>query len=140
MMTLPTWSDMSLSFVMARSAQVTATRDAPDIARRDAMMTSIIDVGRGEMSTWYERLDPAVRERVVFYAVMGSQNQNSRSMVMDAEDALVVSHWPSVIPWLDAIALISQSHWVTSQPEIDRFLPPMGRFRTLMAHWGRLAF
>ena len=140
MMTLPTWSDMSLSFVMARSAQVTATRDAPDIASRDAMMTSIIDVGRGEMSTWYERLDPAVRERVVFYAVMGSQNQNSRSMVMDAEDALVVSHWPSVIPWLDAIALIGQSHWVTSQPEIDRFLPPMGRFRTLMAHWGRLAF
>jgi hypothetical protein len=100
----------------------------------------ILDVGSGEVQGWYEGLDPATRDRVIFYTIMGSQNQNSRSMVMDAEDALVVAKWPSVIPYLDVLSLIGQSHWVTSQAELDRFLPPMGPLRIFIAHWARLAF
>jgi hypothetical protein len=59
---------------------------------------------------------------------------------MDAEDAIVVAKWPAVIPYLDAISLIGQSKWVTSQAELDRYLPPMSAWRTRLTHWARLAF
>jgi hypothetical protein len=43
-----------------------------------------------------------------------------------------------VIPYLDAIALVGQSHWVASQREIDEYLPPVGRLKVGFAHWARL--
>jgi hypothetical protein len=138
MMTLPSWGEMTWSFVTQRIAQVQARAAA--VRDFDEVQDPILDVGSGEVQGWYEGLDAAARERVIFYTIMGSQNQNSRSMVMDAEDALVVAKWPSVIPYLDVVSLIGQSHWVRTQAELDRFLPPMGPLRAFIAHWARLAF
>lgn len=138
MMTLPSWGEMTWSFVTQRIAQVQARPAA--VRDFEEVQDPILDVGSGEVQGWYESLAPATRDRVIFYTIMGSQNQNSRSMVMDAEDALVVAKWPSVIPYLDVVSLIGQSHWVTSQAELDRFLPPMGPLRILLSHWARLAF
>ncbi len=138
MMRLPTWGQMTYSFVLARIGQVQASRsataDASDIGR------GLDDPGAQYIGRWYDSLDVTARERVVFYTIMGSQNQNARSMVMDAEDALVVAKWPATIPYLDALALIGQSHWVETQAELDRYVPRMGPFLTLLTHWARLAF
>ena len=60
--------------------------------------------------------------------------------LMDAEDALVVAQWPSVVQYIDAISLIGQSRWVERQADIDALLPAMGAVRTFITHWGRLAY
>jgi hypothetical protein len=138
MMRLPSWGDFMWSFVEARRAQLI---DRPLALRfSEPVLEPILDAGTSEIAAWRDTLPPATRERVIFYTVMGSQNQNYRSMLMDAEDALVVAGWPSVIPYLDAIALIGQSQWVTTQAELTRLLPPMGPWQTFMAHWARLAY
>jgi len=138
MMALPSWGEMTWSFVTQRIAQVQARPAA--VRDFDEVQDPILDVGSGEVQGWYEGLDATARERAIFYTIMGSQNQNSRSMVMDAEDALVVANWPSVIPYLDVVSLIGQSQWVSTQGELDRLLPPMGPLRVFISHWARLAF
>jgi hypothetical protein len=61
-------------------------------------------------------------------------------MVMDAEAAFVTAGWPSVIPYLDALSLIGQSHWMARPEDLHRYLPPLGAVMNFVAHWGRLAF
>lgn len=97
-----------------------------------------IDVGGPVVNDWLASLTPAVRERVVFYTVTGSQNQNYRSMVIDGEIAFVVSGWPSIIPYLDFISLIGQSHWPTGPEELAPLLPPQPKRSWRMARWPKL--
>ena len=76
----------------------------------------------------------------VFYTVMGSQNQNARSMVMDGEVALVTAAWPSIIPYIDLMSLIGQSEWLDDPARLKDLLPPQSKFRTRMSHWFRYFF
>ncbi len=135
LMTLPNWGEFTWSFVTQRIAQV---QNRESVMAFERPSDPLLDIGSGALRDWYDALDPAARERVVFYTMMGSQNQNFRSMVTDAEDAFLVARWPSVIPYLDAIALVGQSHWVESQREIDTFLPPIARIKVRLTHWARL--
>jgi hypothetical protein len=72
--------------------------------------------------------------------MIGSQNQNTRSLVVDGEVAFVVANWPSVIPWLDLISLIGQCRWVTDPAEVDALLPPQGEFKRGLARRFKLQF
>lgn len=139
LMTMPSWGEMTWSFVTQRLAQVQRLQQSAT-ATPDDIEAAILDVGSGEVQDWYRALDEATKERVIFYTIMGSQNQNARSMIMDAEDALVVARWPAVIPYLDAIVWIGQSRWIGGQAELDALLPAMGPVKTGITHWGRLAY
>lgn len=132
----PEWGDILWSFITQRIAQVQSASSITLEEYPDA----ILDVGTGYVADWHASLTPEQRERLQFYTIMGSQNQNYRSMVMDAEVAFVVANWPSIIPYLDAISLIGQSKWIEDPAELDPLLPAMGRFITFFSHWGRLAF
>lgn len=138
LMQRPEWGALTWSFVSQRIAQVQGRRES--VIRLEEAPDALLDVGSGFVADWRASLPAAERERVVFYTMMGSQNQNYRSMVMDAEVAFLVADWPSVIPYLDAIALVGQSHWLAAPDDLHAHLPPLGTFVSLMAHWGRLAF
>jgi hypothetical protein len=71
---------------------------------------------------------------------MGSQNQNARSMVEDGEVAIVVSSWPSIIPYLDLLTLIGQSRWLTGPADLSSLLPAQSGVKRRVAHWLKLAF
>lgn len=100
----------------------------------------VLDVGSATIDDWFSHLTPEVRERVVFYTIMGSQNQNARSMVEDGEDAIVVSAWPSMIPFLDFITLVGQSRWLEDPADLAVLLPPQSGIKRRVAHWLRLVF
>ncbi len=134
----PHWGQLTWSFVTQRIAQVQSR--ATSVLQMEETPDAVLDIGTGFVRDWQASVPVADRERVIFYHVMGSQNQNYRSMVMDAEVALVTAGWPSVIPYLDALALIGQSEWMQRPEDLNRQLPPMGAFYTWVAHWGRLAF
>jgi phosphatidylserine/phosphatidylglycerophosphate/cardiolipin synthase-like enzyme len=77
---------------------------------------------------------------VVFYSLIGSQNQNDRSMVVDAEVAFVISGWPSIIPYLDLISLVGLSRWIQDTADLDALIPPQSEWRRRIARWARIAF
>ena len=137
-MTRPEWGAMTWEFVAQRIAQVQSRSAA--VERFEEFPDALLDIGGATVRDWFAKVEPAARERVMFYTIMGSQNQNFRSMVTDGEDAFVVAHWPSVIPYLDLIALVGQSRWIETQAELDALMPPRSALKVGMAHWFRLVF
>jgi hypothetical protein len=125
------WAYMQLRInqVQTRSAAITSFAEYPE---------TLPDVGGGMVQDWYGGLDAATRERVVFYTLMGSHNQNSRSMVIDAEIGLLIAHWPSIIPYIDLITLIGQTRWIETSAELDGLLPLDSGWKRRIAHWIRL--
>lgn len=138
LMTIPQWEQMLKEFVQQRRNQV-VRRDSA-LAELATDPEDLYRIGDGYVQDWFDSLSDADSARVVFYTVMGSQNQNARSMVMDGEDALIISGWPSVIPYIDLIALIGQSEWLEDPADLQRLLPPQSKMRTRLAHWFRYFF
>ncbi|MEO6447594.1 MAG: hypothetical protein ABIP66_20755 [Gemmatimonadaceae bacterium] len=137
-MARPEWVAITWEFVQQRIAQVqmrsaavTSFAESPD---------ALLDVGGGTVQRWLSDMPPAARARVIFYTIMGSQNQNDRSMVTDGEDALVLSNWPSVIPYVDLISIVGQSRWIDDPAEVDRLLPAQSSIKSRLAHWFKLSF
>jgi hypothetical protein len=131
------WSEASYAYMMLRVMQlqerpaaVTSFLEVPD---------ALADVGGGMVEDWYASLEPAVRERVIFYTLMGSHNQNSRSMVIDAEVGFLVAHWPGIIPYIDLITLIGQTKWIETPGDLEGLLPLDSGWKRRMAHWVRVA-
>jgi hypothetical protein len=99
-----------------------------------------IDVGGDVVRRWYEALPAAQRDRVVFYTLIGSANQNDRSMVSDGEASLLMAGWPSVTATIDLISLIGQSRWIDDPAVLDQLLPRRSAVATRIAHWFKFAF
>lgn len=134
----PEWGQLTWSFVTQRIAQVQSRTES--VMRMEETPDALLEIGTGFVRDWQQSVPASDRDRVVFFHMMGSQNQNYRSMVMDAEVAFITAGWPSVIPYLDALALIGQSEWMSRPEDLNQKLPPMGALMNLVAHWGRLAF
>jgi phosphatidylserine/phosphatidylglycerophosphate/cardiolipin synthase-like enzyme len=132
------WVAMTREFVPRRISQLEARSAA--VASLEEMPDARIDIGSDVVQRWYDGLDPATRQRVVFYTMLGSANQNDRSMVSDGEAVIVLSGWPSVTATIDLISLIGQSKWVDDPAELDRYLPRHSDVATRIAHWFKFAF
>lgn len=137
-MARPEWVAMTMEFVQQRIAQAQQRHNA--VWLLDSIADATLTVGDAPIRAWHEGLSAADRERVVFYALIGSHNQNARSLVTDGEVALVVSGWPSVIPYLDLIAIVSQSRWIEDPSELAALLPPESAFERWLTHRFRLIF
>jgi hypothetical protein len=132
------WVDVTREFVEQRFGQVqnretTVGSGAPTADGATRLGNSVIE-------QWFAEMSPATRERVVFYTILGSANQNDRSFVADGEDGLVISAWPSVIPYLDLLSLVGQSEWVESTAELDALLPRQNMAFRRVAHWFKAMF
>jgi hypothetical protein len=138
LMSRPEWPEMTWEFIQQRIAQVQSRSAA--VANFEAYPDAFLDVGSSTVQSWYEGLAPEVRGRAVFYTLMGSHNQNTRSMVIDGEDAFMISGWPAIIPYLDLISLVGQSTWLDDPAALNALLPPQSRMRTRLAHWFRVEF
>lgn len=138
LMSRPEWAAMAQDFVRQRLTQVRVPVESIGMVKRVPPPT--LDVGRDVVSEWFSRLSADTRARVVFYTIMGSQNQNARSMVADGEVAIVVSSWPSIIPYLDLLTLIGQSRWLDDPAQLSALLPLQGGVWRRAAHWMKLAF
>jgi hypothetical protein len=130
------WSEASYAYMNLRVTQVQERPAA--VAGFAELPDALADVGGGMVQDWYASLDPATRERVIFYTMMGSHNQNSRSMLIDAEVGFLIAHWPAIIPYIDLITLIGQTEWLTSHAQLDGLLPRDNRWKQRIANWVRL--
>ena len=132
------WAPLMGEFAQFRLAQL--QRSPAAVASFAEYPDALRDIGGDVLRRWYRELPAASRERVVFFTVIGSANQNDRSFALDGEDALVISRWPSVLAYLDLITLIGQSRWIEDPAELDALLPGHSFVKTRLAHWFRYAF
>jgi hypothetical protein len=91
------------------------------------------------VAAFQERLSPAERERVVYYLIVGSANQDYRSMFMDGEASMLLSGWSSVVSLVDFSLLVSLSVWVDDLALLDQLVPPPSSAQRKLARMARPA-
>lgn len=82
-------------------------------------------------------LPPAMRERTMYYLLVGSANQDYRSMFMDGEASVLISGWSSVTSLVDFGLLVNLSVWVDDLGLLDELLPAPSGFQRGAARWLR---
>ena len=75
-------------------------------------------------ASYRESLSPAERERVMYFLVLGSANQDYRSMLMDGEASVLLSGWSGVVGLIDFSLISSLSVWIDDLEMLDALLPP----------------
>jgi hypothetical protein len=130
----PGW-DVALANNIRRQAQQTAK-----FAEQLAYTTPDVDTtavrNTDAMLRGYEAGIPeAERKRVSFYFSLGTQNQDPRGIVSDAEATLIVSGFEASAGLVDLYFIMARSSWVTTETELERFVP---RPSALMRRLARL--
>jgi len=136
LMRLPGWPTVVREFTLKRLAQV-RTRELA-LVRLERPEPELIDVGDRMVAEWEHSLSAEQKSRLVFYLLLGSHNQNYRSMVMDGEAGFLVSGTSINAGMIDLVSLTGQCTWVESEAELDRFYPTHGWLKLHLARWLRL--
>jgi len=89
----------------------------------------------------YERsLPESDRRRVSFYFSLGSQNQDDRGIVSDAETTLIVSGVAASAGLVDLYFLMARSTWISTDAELQSFNPRRSSLMHRIAHLLSAAF
>jgi hypothetical protein len=102
-------------------------------AGEDAMSVALQNLGARLINPVLASLPPGEKERWAFFLMIGSANENYRSMLMDGEAMVLVSNWTSLYAVPDLVLLTGSATWIESQAELDRRLPPPGEFTRAVA-------
>lgn len=118
----PGWED-----VLARSMEAQAdrtTRFADQLARAAAPDTGAAAASADAGLRAFEQAIPeAERQRVSFYFLLGTQNQDPRGMMLDGEATLAVSGYHAAHGLADLYFLMARSFWIETTPELERYVP-----------------
>jgi hypothetical protein len=79
------------------------------------------------------------RDRIVLFFLLGSHNQNNRSMMLDGEVTLVVASWSALFGFPDFLVIAGLSEWVDGVEELERLLPRYEGLQRRISHWIRIA-
>jgi hypothetical protein len=131
------WPDEAQAYMLVRVNQLQSRSTA--VSTFDGLHQAIADVGGGMVREWRDGLDEEVSDRVVFYTLMGSHNQNNRSIVIDAEVGFLMSGWPAIIPQIDLVVIIGQTTWVDGPSNLEALLPLDTGWKRRVTHWWRMA-
>jgi phosphatidylserine/phosphatidylglycerophosphate/cardiolipin synthase-like enzyme len=80
---------------------------------------------------------PAARERAAYYLIVGSANQDYRSMYLDGEASVLLAGRSAVVGLVDFALLAALSVWVEDVASLDALLPPPTGLQRLVARWVR---
>jgi hypothetical protein len=128
MIASPLWEGLLLAYIM--QLVTSGEEDAPD-AREVA--AALAGAGWRLVEDTRARLDPESRERMVYYLIVGSANQDYRSMFMDGEASVLLSGWSGIVGLIDFALLVNLSVWVDDLELLDALLPPPSGLQRLVA-------
>jgi hypothetical protein len=131
----PEWPSFVREYVEQRMLDVQSERsvdeyrDVRELGR--SLREDFFDLVRsvGENSTEVQR------ETAVFYHIVGSSNQDYRSMLMDGEVALVISGKASIHGLLDALMLAGAAVWLEDVEVLNEYLPRYEGFKWKSSRW-----
>lgn len=103
------------------------------------LLETLLPTTHAILDDYMAGLTPEARDRVALFFVLGSHNQNNRSMMLDGEVALVVASWSALFGFTDFLVIAGLSEWVESVEELERLLPRYEGIRRRISHWIRVA-
>jgi hypothetical protein len=121
----PSWAPLMRAYLGARAEQ---TRRRETAADAKDLRAALADDSERLVDAWEEELSAEDREKLVYYLVIGSHNQDYRGKIMDGEVLVAVSHAEAMIAYLDFVHLLALTTWVESVDEVNALLPSHSGF------------
>jgi hypothetical protein len=128
--------------VLARTL-ITQSRETAHLAEAlaapvPAADTSAVRAADRLLQAYDRSLTAAERKRFSFYFVVGSQNHDTRGLLLDGEANVVVSGFEASAGLVDLFYLMARTTWVDSAADVDRLVPSPGRWTSKLARLIRL--
>jgi len=85
------------------------------------------------------QLPEAELSRYVLYLAVGSHNQNTRSLALDGEVAVVAAKWRAVAGLMDFVTITGLCTWVESVEQLEELFPGYDGLARRISRWIRMA-
>lgn len=112
-------------------------RQAPDSIDVRAAAAGLTEASEAMMASFQASLTEEQRRQLVYYLLVGSANQDYRSMFMDGEASVLLSGWSGVVSLIDFALLMNLSVWIDDLEMLDALMPPPSGFQRGAARWLR---
>jgi hypothetical protein len=112
-------------------------RQAPDSSDVRAAAAGLTEASEAMMASFQASLTDEQRRQLVYYLLVGSANQDYRSMFMDGEASVLLSGWSGVVSLIDFALLMNLSVWIDDLEMLDALMPPPSGFQRGAARWLR---
>lgn len=87
------------------------------------------------LGSYWNSLVEEEKRRVMYYLILGSQNQDYRGTIMDGEVAAVVSGYNSLVALVDLFFISATTTWVDNLDQLDALLPPESGWRRWLGRY-----
>jgi hypothetical protein len=122
----PAFVELTLGYIEQRALDLQSRQEYRDVRE---LSSALRERGLQLVSDLSETVPPEVRQRMFAYFMVGSSNQDYRSMLMDGEVSLVVSGRASLNGLFDFLSLMGGSAWVDDLETLEQLLPRHSRFK-----------
>jgi phosphatidylserine/phosphatidylglycerophosphate/cardiolipin synthase-like enzyme len=75
----------------------------------------------------------------MYYLLIGSANEDYRSMLMDGEATVLLSGWSGVVGLIDFSLIVNLSVWIDDLEMLDALIPPPTPLQRTLARRVRFA-
>jgi hypothetical protein len=103
----------------------------------DFLLETLLPTTHTILDDYMNGLPEEEEDRIALFFLLGSHNQNNRSMVLDGEVALVVASWSALFGFTDFLIIAGLSEWVDTVEELERLLPRYTGLQRQISHWLR---
>ena len=134
----PGWEN-TLAQTLLMQSQETARLAEALSAPEPAADTTAVHAADRMLQSYEHSLSSEERTRLSFYFTVGTQNHDSRGLLMDGEANLIVSGFQASAGLVDLYYLMARTTWVDRPADIDRLVPSPGGFMARIARMIRLA-
>jgi hypothetical protein len=125
------WDDVLARTIRVQAQQTARFTEQFGYATPD-VDTAAVRASDAVLRGYEQSIPENERKRLSFYFSVGTQNQDSRGIVSDAETTLLVSGIPASAGLVDLYFLMARSTWIETPRELDALVPPPSAF------WRRL--
>jgi hypothetical protein len=124
-LTSPAFVDLTVGYVEQRALDLQSRREYRDVRE----LSDALREPATELIADLSAVAPEVREKMLAYFMVGSSNQDYRSMLMDGEVALVVAGRSSLNGLYDFLVLMGSATWVDDLGDLEELLPRHSRLK-----------
>jgi len=132
----PAFAELSREFARQQSLDQIARSEYRDVRELNLAMTErALEVFRDMR----EEYGPEVVARAVGYFIVGSSNQDYRSMMMDGEAAVALSGRATLNGFFDSIGIAGAATYLDSVEELNEYLPYITGMKWKLSRWIKVA-
>jgi hypothetical protein len=132
----PAFAEFARAFIVQRSLDQVSRADYRDVRELNLTLTGPFLQLLADMA---EEYGPELADRSVGYFIVGSSNQDYRSMLMDGEAAVALAHRAAFNGFFDSIGIAGASTYLDSVEQLNRYLPYYTGMTWSLARWLKVA-